>query len=89
MWLARIEFVEAAPPLRVVRWATVEGLQSKGEVTFKESSSKGTTVELSILHSLPAALGQVMNSQALRSLVQVCMSLTASMGQVYSLAVDY
>jgi hypothetical protein len=41
------------------------------------------------LHSLPAALGQVMNSQALRSLVQVCMSLTASMGQVCSLAVDY
>jgi hypothetical protein len=44
---------------------------------------------MQILHSLPAALGQVMNSQALRSLVQVCMSLTASMGQVYSLAVDY
>lgn len=83
MWLARIEFVEAAPPLRVVRWATVEGLQSKGEVTFKESSSKGTTVELSILHSLPAALGQVMNSQALRSLVQATLQSDLERFQKY------
>lgn len=48
MWVARVEFVESAPPVRVLRWATVDGLQSRGEVTFQENSNKGTSVELSV-----------------------------------------
>ena len=48
MWVARVVYVESAPPVRVLRWATVEGLQSEGEVTFKENESNGTTVELSV-----------------------------------------
>lgn len=48
MWVARVEHVESSLPVRVLRWATVEGLPSRGEVTFKENNTKGTTVELSV-----------------------------------------
>lgn len=52
MWVARVEHVESNRPVRVLRWATVEGLRSRGEVTFKENTSNGTTVELSVRSSL-------------------------------------
>uniref|UniRef100_A0A7I4AVE8 Coenzyme Q-binding protein COQ10 START domain-containing protein n=1 Tax=Physcomitrium patens TaxID=3218 RepID=A0A7I4AVE8_PHYPA len=49
VWVARVEFVESNSPVRVLRWTTVEGLTNRGEVTFKENNTKGTTVELSLL----------------------------------------
>lgn len=52
MWVARVENVESNLPVRVLRWATVEGLPSRGEVTFKENDTKGTTVELSVSTSV-------------------------------------
>ena len=48
MWVAKVEHVESNLPVRVLRWATVEGLPSRGEVTFKENINNGTTVELSV-----------------------------------------
>lgn len=52
MWVARVENVESDLPVRVLRWATVEGLPSRGEVTFKENDTRGTTVELSVSTSV-------------------------------------
>lgn len=52
MWVARVEFVESNSPVRVLRWTTVEGLTNRGEVTFKENNTKGTTVELSVSASV-------------------------------------
>uniref|UniRef100_A0A7I4B4E7 Coenzyme Q-binding protein COQ10 START domain-containing protein n=1 Tax=Physcomitrium patens TaxID=3218 RepID=A0A7I4B4E7_PHYPA len=52
VWVARVEFVESNSPVRVLRWTTVEGLTNRGEVTFKENNTKGTTVELSVSASV-------------------------------------
>lgn len=84
MWVARVEHVESNRPVRVLRWATVEGLRSRGEVTFKENTSNGTTVELSISHSLPAALGRVMQSSALKGLVQATLQSDLECFQKYA-----
>lgn len=84
MWVARVEHVECNLPVRVLRWATVEGLPSRGEVTFKENDTNGTTVELSISHSLPAALGRVMQSSALRGLVQATLQTDLECFQKYA-----
>ncbi|XP_024397653.1 uncharacterized protein [Physcomitrium patens] len=84
VWVARVEFVESNSPVRVLRWTTVEGLTNRGEVTFKENNTKGTTVELSISHSLPAALGRVMASSALRGLVQATLQTDLECFQKYA-----
>ncbi|KAG0610401.1 hypothetical protein M758_7G062900 [Ceratodon purpureus] len=84
MWVARVVHVESNLPVRVLRWATVDGLPSRGEVTFKENDSKGTTVELSISHSLPPALGRVMQSSALQGLVKATLQTDLVCFQKYA-----
>ncbi|KAJ7547745.1 hypothetical protein O6H91_08G101900 [Diphasiastrum complanatum] len=68
-WIARIDNIEVTPPRRILRWVTISGLQSVGEVSFTENSI-GTSVELKIDYAFPHSLGQLMTSDTLKSLIQ-------------------
>ena len=57
---------------RSMGWATVEGLQSEGRVTFAaaEGDAGGTVVELEVEHSLPPPLVDAMGAEGLEGLVR-------------------
>eukprot|EP00245_Coleochaete_scutata_P003910 TRINITY_DN15965_c0_g1_i1.p1 TRINITY_DN15965_c0_g1~~TRINITY_DN15965_c0_g1_i1.p1 ORF type:complete len:268 (+),score=24.67 TRINITY_DN15965_c0_g1_i1:82-885(+) len=85
-WVAKVEGVDVACPHWALRWSTVEGLQSSGQVKFSQHvSGTGTTVELSIRHSLPPALGAVLTRSVLSSLVQATLNSDLQRFQVYAL----
>ncbi|GAQ90136.1 hypothetical protein KFL_006040080 [Klebsormidium nitens] len=78
-WTARVtnvtEELQAVAPHCALEWATTEGLQSSGRVTFMpaqpgDDGRDSTSIELKIVHTLPPALARVMDGSALGGLIR-------------------
>lgn len=86
-WVARIESVEMSPGQRVLRWTSVEGLSSHGEVRFTpDKSQEGTDVYLTAIHRLPPALSKIMNRHALSTVVQATLKSDLERFREYALS---